>query len=633
MTARNWTIKTFSALATIVVSLIITINFVIDPYGEFRFFEKSYNKLKLKAEKTTALNIASKLEHDKYALVFGSSRTMLIDREILGQPVLNFSSSIYNNPGDILALLKMFNQRQLKNITEIYYLIDINSFHYRSTSPEMTSKSTLLLETLKNIGPVKIKDAWKCVKTNLEGYSKTEYPNNVDEFGSLHKLEKEFNEKIPFFNSHYITNFYLKSIADILAFCNKQAIKITFFTLPWQRAFPGNQQKKIESYIPKILLACQRYYNFQLNSPLTGNKKYFADPSHLNKYGLRTFFKQTEWGQALVADNSFQQNEMDLCTMSVDEFMQYVHNSSDVAALTQLSDHLINCGRRDLILALLNTSTSKTNPSTLIANAFLFSNQKLIKTAIEHDPELIKRNDLLDSGLYQAIASGKIENVKNAILLGADVNTVDEYGRSPLMCAALYSPSIAIISSLIESGADPMYVNKNKKRLAYYNRSIFTIAFDSSEQKLLSYLSNKYRGTPLMRHIELLEELEKNPHNTKAYTECKTLQNEYYKSDNLMTARIFYLGSKEDYIKRKQGTTILKLGKTKYKLQPLLQAILDNISLKLRLDDVVRQTFMITTQKRITASLEDQRIVKKITYTLNNIVPTLLKSKAIMILK
>lgn len=632
MTARNWTIKTVSALAAIVLTLIITVNFVIDPYGEFRFFEGNYNKLKLKAEKTTALNVASKLENAKYALVFGSSRTMLIDKDILGKPVLNFSTSIYNNPGDILALLKMFNEQQLKNISEIYYLIDINSFHYSAAAPEMADKGSLLLETVRNVGPEKIEDAWKCLKANLEGYSETDYPNNVDKFGSLHKMDRGFKEEIPFFDSHFLTPYYLNSLSEIASFCKKNTLKIKFFTLPWQRAFPGNQQKKIEAYIPRILPACQEYCNFQLNTPLTGNKEYFADPSHLNKRGLRTFFSQN-WGRPLFTDKKFSTDRINFATMPVNKFIQYVQKSSDAVALTQLSDHLIDAGRQDLILALLNTSTATTTPKTLIANAFLFGNQKLTKVAITHTPNLIKRSDIIDLALYQAIASGKTENVKNAILLGANVNSVDTYGRTPLICAALYSPSTDIISSLIETGADPMYINKRQDHLAYCNRSIFTIAFDSDENKILSYLAKKFNGTPLMRHVELLENLKKNPNNTEAYMECKTLQNQYYKSGNMMTARIFYLGPKNEYLKKEGDTTILKLGQTRYKLEPTTKTILENISLKLRIDDIIRQTFMITEKKRVSAAPEDQQKIRRITATLNRIIPILLKNKAVLILK
>lgn len=65
----------------------------------------------------------------------------------------------------------------------------------------------------------------------------------------------------------------------------------------------------------------------------------------------------------------------------------------------------------------------------------------------------------LDNKLLEAVKQGNIENVKELLSQGADINISDEYGETPLHSAALYG-HLDVVKYLVEQGADVDVKNK-----------------------------------------------------------------------------------------------------------------------------------------------------------------------------
>ncbi|ACS81668.1 ankyrin repeat domain-containing protein [Maridesulfovibrio salexigens] len=518
MTIRKWTILTISTLAALIFALIFTVNIVIDPYGEFRLIEGKYNKLKFKSLKSTARNVASKLYEGKYTLVFGSSRTMLISEEILGEPVLNFSTSIYNNPGDILALLNTLDEKQVKNIQQIYYLIDINSFHYENSAPELSSKSTLFLESFRNIGPDKIADAWKCIIDNLG--PKSEQPNFIDEFGVLHKEGTSYKNNAVVFSSHSVTNYYLDKLSKINNFSKSHNIKTIYFTLPWKDKLPPLQQDKLDTIFGMISHIISTYYDFNKDENLGLNQNFFSDPTHLNSKGLKKLFKGQHWTnpKTTVLKKYTQPN---FKIINKNDFFKYIDDNQNSISI-DFVNQLLRLGRDDLVLAIYD---EKVTTEAFVRECFFLNKTSLLKTLLSSGRNYSKSPYMNNLALYFAIMSGQHSSVKDAILLGADVNN-NLFNTTPLLHAMDFTKNTEILSLLLGSGADINYTNKNSK--TDFKQSVFTIALAKNNQKQLDFLLSYAPDSPLAEHARLVLELKKNPNNATAYKRYSTLQNKYY---------------------------------------------------------------------------------------------------------
>lgn len=619
-------------LAALIISLIVTVNLIIDPYGEFRLIEGNYNKLKLKAEKTTALQVASKLNDGKYALVFGSSRTMLLSSEIMGEPILNFSTSIYNNPGDILALLKMLSKKQLANITNIYFLVDINGFHYTATAPEMANKNRLFLETLRNIGPKKIEDAWNCLVANSKQYGNENFPNNIDSYGTLHKVDKPYNEKDLFFSSNFVTRYYLKSLRSISIFCKKNKIKTLYFTTPWFQSFVQEQQNKINSIFTKVTTASGSLYCFQLNTDLTGNADLFSDPSHLNKKGLVDFIKILHSSTSPAIPDFFWElpANVDYKKITYNSLKKRLYKNKSNTSYSIFLQTLLTSGRKDLLLNIYDNAVSlKSSKQSIIDDAFLLVQNEQLKTLLENGRDF---NQYLNSSLFKAIMSGNSGMVKNAILLGADVNHEEQDGMTPLLLSIIFSPDIKIIKYLLGSGALPNYIDTATTTIKYFNESAFTLALKCKNKDVFNYLISNYPQSPLAQHAVLLKKLQNDPNNIELYKKCLAIHRKYYKSDDSKTGIVIKLKNDENYLKIKNSKPILCLGADKYPLTPTEAYIFKNIKTGQRIESIITKTFTNLTNLSPSGKANETRVFNEIIKELNYLIPLLGQHDAIKLL-
>ncbi|MBI9112679.1 hypothetical protein [Maridesulfovibrio ferrireducens] len=592
MSERKWTIRTLSILTALVIGLIVTVNFIIDPYGEFRLIEGDYNKLKLKAEKTTALQVSSKLYDGKYALVFGSSRTMLLSSEIMGEPVLNFSTSLYNNPGDILALLEMLNKKQLANITHIYFLVDINGFHYTSAAPEMLNKGTLLLETLKNLGPKKIEEAWNCLTANNQKLSESNYPNYIDSYGTLHKQETPYKTRQPHFSSHVVTPYFLNSLKKINSFSANHAIETTFFTTPWQQPFISSLQTKVTSILNNAAIACGGLLNFQLHPEFIGKTSLFYDPSHLNTSGLKLFVKLLRSSQTekVSIENSNKINPANYKTITSADLLDIINNWNKDLDTDSFIQAICETHRNDLII-LLYENIEKLGQTKLLftGKSILYAKPERIKPILEKNG-MIHHQYFKEISLQDAIMSGNINMIKSAILLGADVNSINTYGASPLFVAAVFSPNSEIIKILLKTGADPFFIPKTASSGYYLNQSVFTLALKQKNQILLNFLTSQFPNHPLSRHAILLAELNKHPDNALAFKEAAALNRKYYNSSNPLMQRLHLNRTDIEKVSTSNNVTTLKFGTTELVLTPREAYLYEHINVLNNVYELIEET-------------------------------------------
>ncbi|WP_319777804.1 ankyrin repeat domain-containing protein [Maridesulfovibrio sp.] len=513
---------TISTLAALIIALILTVNIIIDPYGEFRLIEGNYNKLKFKNLKSSALKVASKLYDGQYTLVFGSSRTMLVSEEILGEPVLNFSTSIYVNPGDILALLKTLDEKQIKNIKQIYYLIDINSFHYESSAPELASKAALFMESFRNIGPDKIEDAWKCVKNNVG--PEPEHPNFIDEFGVLHKKDESYKDNVVVFNSHFVSQYYLDKLAEINSFCIKNRVKITYFTVPWCQNLNTGQQAKLNAILNSAISSCSSYYDLFGNTDFTGHKNLFSDPTHLTSTGLKKLFNKRYWTQDKIKyARATPTTHPNFKEMKKDDFFTYITKHPQLVD-TGFIDEIHKLGRDDLVLYLYDKGIAV---EAMVGKSFFLDKPSVLKMILSSGRNFNKNMQANNVNLHYAIMSGITDGVKNAILLGADVNN-QIAGTTPLIVALKSTKGTEMLSLLLKSGADINYINKYESGRQDFKQSLFTFALAKNNQKQLDFLLSYAPDSPLAKHARLVLELRKNPGNATAYNKYLVLQNKYY---------------------------------------------------------------------------------------------------------
>lgn len=67
-----------------------------------------------------------KLRNDNYILIFGTSQSHMISTKMMKNNTLNFHN-LYAEPGDILNFLLHLDNKQIKNIAKIIYLIDLRA--------------------------------------------------------------------------------------------------------------------------------------------------------------------------------------------------------------------------------------------------------------------------------------------------------------------------------------------------------------------------------------------------------------------------------------------------------------------------------------------------------------------------
>ncbi len=114
-------------------------------------------------------------------------------------------------------------------------------------------------------------------------------------------------------------------------------------------------------------------------------------------------------------------------------------------------------------------------------------------------------NTLNKKLLAAAVSASKAKEIRELLTKGADINTVNEWGMTPLMLASQNNPSVVIVNQLITSGAD---INATEPK--YRSNPLHLAANKSTNPKVIESLikagcdlnSRNYLGeTPLIMAV------------------------------------------------------------------------------------------------------------------------------------
>ena len=97
---------------------------------------------------------------------------------------------------------------------------------------------------------------------------------------------------------------------------------------------------------------------------------------------------------------------------------------------------------------------------------------------------MARTNDSVNKKLLAAAVSAtKARDIKEILDKGADVNTHNEWGMTPVMLAAQYNHSVAVLNALITAGAD---INEAEPK--YRSNALHLAAIGSKNPKVIDAL-------------------------------------------------------------------------------------------------------------------------------------------------
>ncbi|WP_320171785.1 ankyrin repeat domain-containing protein [Maridesulfovibrio sp.] len=525
----------------------------------------------------------------------------------------------------------------MRNVSHIYFLIDINGFSYTNSDPALKNSFTQQLSKIRNINPDKIKDCWNCVAANISADNSSSAPNTIDEFGVLHKSSDEFKNNNVIFSSHLVTPFYLQNISKVYTFCDDKKIPITFFTLPWYTTFNPDQQEVLETIFSRTAKACNGFYNYYNCRDITGHEALFSDPSHLNSAGLKKVMSADIWNnqklfQQPVATKAIA--NIDFKHINKNKLIKNLRDQRDVPQAYIVADNLLRNGREDLFLELYNNLDKiGYNKLELITDAFLLNKLNILKLLLSRKEKEMHDGIIISKCLKQAVMSGNRDAVKNALLLGADPNLQHEYGTTPLLLAADFSPDLEIIKMLLNGGADPFYINGDRTAMRHYDQSVFSIAVDARNRELTDFLTKEYKGSPLATHAELLANLYSNPLNSTAFQNCLKLQRTLYHNGLLQTARVFICIPANQLLFEHNNRKFIQLDGAKMKIPDDIASLVENTESKIVVFKILLKTFEDIYKKPFTNSNDDQKKFNQIARNFDKLMSLLIRHNAVRILK
>lgn len=143
MSSRLFTIR-FFLLFTISYLSAYILYIIVNPEQKF---DSSITKLKFFYTKEYSKKQFEYLKENKCMLVFGTSQTHMISSEMVGNKVLNFHN-LYGEADDILNFLHQLNKKQLGNITNVIFLIDLRAGAVRRDSDLIDYNNSFSIPTL-----------------------------------------------------------------------------------------------------------------------------------------------------------------------------------------------------------------------------------------------------------------------------------------------------------------------------------------------------------------------------------------------------------------------------------------------------------------------------------------------------
>jgi len=278
-TYKRYLLFTFLSFGVFTSAIIMIINLLIDPYREFEIF--STRKFSSSPD-TGPFKAFTKLRTDSYILVFGTSHSATLSQTVLGDKVLNLSTSVYGYPVDAFYFINGLTKQQSRNIKRIYFLVD--HFALKEVSPryrgvDFNSYGDFLHGSIRNIGPIKILHSLDTViKTITKHYSQF-----ITENGEVIVLrERKYSflrgtEKVRFASSKNQA-IYLRKIAD---YCKAKGIEIVFFNSILSKFYLEQLAfESIEDHFVTLLDEIDEIYSLMYVDGASDELNNFRDPSH-----------------------------------------------------------------------------------------------------------------------------------------------------------------------------------------------------------------------------------------------------------------------------------------------------------------------------------------------------------------
>ena len=279
MNCRQWFLGTLALFVCFISVVFVLVNFCVDPRGEYRWIETSWNKNKYVGG--SLWQLVKKLDENPYTLFFGSSRVHVFSSKIMGEPVLNFSS-LYRNPADIYAFLSSLNENELKNIKQVYVLLDLDGLFYEHRLKTFENRRDLFFDELINLNFLKLKEAYECVYNNLIDSKE----NIVDKDGNVLVKANTYLGSIHALNldKKYISDYCLDYLQKIATFCKFHGVQLTFFTY----TSPENvtpYRPFINIMLNQLLQKLDGFHNLLDLPSLKNRYDLFTDETHLTTQG------------------------------------------------------------------------------------------------------------------------------------------------------------------------------------------------------------------------------------------------------------------------------------------------------------------------------------------------------------
>ncbi len=231
---------------------------------------------------------------------------------MLGRNVLNFHN-LYGEPDDIINFLNQLNERQIENVTEIVYLIDLRAGIYRKD--EILINYTEDDSSIPKINLTSLVRIFKDIKQNnghptfLNVDGSLEYVNPASHISKIHS----YPNTVIKYNTELINN-----IAQINNFSNENNINIYFITPVMNDVFLKSiDLSELSKFYSLLLIRGVKkiglyYYIKGISDVKNKNGEYisFVEKDHINQF----YFKKWLFDYILT-DNKYiisNQNELAL---------------------------------------------------------------------------------------------------------------------------------------------------------------------------------------------------------------------------------------------------------------------------------------------------------------------------------
>jgi len=283
MSSKRWLLL-FPLL--IILGYLIVLGFVYVVNPTYKYDNRIFENNKISYDIQFSRTLFDKLKEKKHTLVFGTSRSHLIDSTMLQKDVLNLHS-IHGRPDSVYSFLDQLNHKQLSNIDEIFYLVDIHTVNIKGVYIDYNRKEFDIVKKI-TVTKVDIVNSFESFFSN-SFITPNGYPSGVD------KNKKSIvHDQLKPINSQDYTLKGVEMIGKINEFCINNDLKITYIT----PTFPDKTLNSLNLIVEKekwtklLDIGVDKFYAFWWVdgvSNLKQNDYYlsFHDASHLNYSAMR----------------------------------------------------------------------------------------------------------------------------------------------------------------------------------------------------------------------------------------------------------------------------------------------------------------------------------------------------------